>query len=232
MSKKRKKEYIRLTFNSRDEWLNARALGGSSIGAIFGVSPYKTKLELYRAIVSPAKKKKKNTTKNESMLYGIKSEPLIRKQFEIDFPEYKVIPPKNNEMFKSTRLPYLTATLDGRLIERATKRKGILEIKTHDIRNREDEMAWTNDIPYYYYLQTIHYLLVMNDHDFVIVVAKLRFWDYYHDNGKKLLRTEYRYYIIERNERLEDIANVEKVVRHFWEYNVEKRIMPEVVITY
>ncbi|MFA5485785.1 MAG: YqaJ viral recombinase family protein [Bacilli bacterium] len=230
---KEKKLYTRQTFGSREEWLGSRGMGGSSASAILGVNPWKSKLELYKSIVAPAEKNiKVETAPNEAMQYGILSEPLIRKQFALDHPQFKVIAPRSFEMFRRIDKPYLTATLDGRLLETATGRKGILEVKTRDIRNRADDQDWQGQLPQNYFIQVMHYLMVMNDFDFAIVVAKLRFFDYFHEEGKKLLRTETRYYHIERSEVAQDIENLEKLETHFWENNVLKKRLPKVEITF
>lgn len=203
-------------------------MGGSSASAVLNQNPWMSKLELYKSIVSPAKKNiKSDRAPNEMMAYGIKSEPLIRRQFILDHPHLRVITPRSFEMFRRKDKPYLTATVDGRIIVRDNKlRKGVLEIKTRDIRNRADDQAWQGQLPQNYFIQVMHYLMILNDFDFAVVVAKLRFYDYFHEDGKKLLRTETRYYHIERSEVEEDIANLEKVLTHFWEHNVQKRIIP------
>ncbi|MCK9236393.1 MAG: YqaJ viral recombinase family protein [Acholeplasmataceae bacterium] len=229
---KTQKLYKRETFTSRDEWLSARGMGGSSASAILGVNPWMSKLELYKTIVAPAKFNIKKDNTNEAMAYGIQSEPLIRKEFILDHPHLKVLTPRSHEMFRRTDKPYLTATIDGRIIDKATNRKGVLEIKTRDIRNRADDQAWQGQLPQNYFIQVIHYLMVLNDFDFAVVVAKLRFFDYYHEEGKKLLKTETRYYHIERSEVKKDIENLEKVETHFWEHNVEKRKLPKIEITF
>lgn len=227
------KNYTKETFKGREEWLKARGFGGSSASAILGKNPYMTTLELYKAIVMPSKHPL--VKGNESMAYGTKCEPLIRKLFAYDHQEqYRVHSPKNNEMYRRIDKPYMTATLDGLLYEKKTKRKGILEIKTHDVRNRKDEDVWKDHIPENYYIQVLHYLLVMNDCDFVVLTAKLRFFDYFNANGKKLLKSEIRYYYIDRNDEhiQKDLAFLEKKETEFWENNVQKKIMPSLKITF
>ena len=219
-------KYIKETFKTKQEWLKARAFGGSSASAILGVNPYMSKLELYRAIVMP--NKHPLFKENESMFYGTKCEPLIRKIFAYDFPQYRVHTPKNNEMYRRTDKPFMTATLDGILTEKGTKRKGVLEIKTHDIRNRKDEENWAQHIPDNYYVQVLHYLLVMNDFEFALLTAKLRFFDFFSADGKKLLKTEIRYYYIDRNDEQvkKDLELLERKETEFWENNIQKKIMP------
>lgn len=227
-----KKLYTKETYSKKDkgEWLNHRGLGGTSASAITGNSPYKNILELYADIMCPSKSEVEST--NESMTYGILCEPIIRKLFAIDFKKYKVHTPKGIEMYRRIDKPYMTATLDSTLTEIATGRKGVHEIKTHDIRNKEDELEWKDHIPQKYYEQVIWYLVVLPDYDFVEVTAKLNFYDYYDPEGKKLLRSETRYYHIERADVSKHVSNLEKLVTRFWEHNVEKGIIPEMKISF
>lgn len=228
-----KKLYKKETFNSKEEWLKKRGFGGSTASAILGKNPYMTALELYRAIVMPNKNPLYQT--NEAMSYGTKCEPLIRKLFAYDFDnKYAVHTPRNNEMYRRIDKTYLTATLDGILTERKTGKKGILEVKTHDIRNKADNEKWSDHIPDNYYIQVLHYLMVMNDFEFAILTAKLRFYDYYNSDGKKLLRTEIRYYYIDRMDEnvAKDIAFLEKKETEFWEENVVKKKLPKVEIKF
>lgn len=225
--------YVKETFASKEEWLKARGMGGSSASAILGKNPNMTIVELYKAIVMPSKHKMESI--NESMAYGTKCEPLIRKLFSYDFKEkYRVHSPSNFEMYRRIDKPYMTATLDGIIKEKKTHRKGILEVKTHDIRNKQDLKEWSEHIPDNYYIQVLHYLLVMTDFDFAILTAKLKYYDYFNEDGKKLLKTEIRYYYIDRNdERIKkDLAFLEKKETEFWENNVLKKKIPVLKLTF
>lgn len=225
-----RKKYKRLQYKSREEWLNARIIGGSSASAIVGKSPYKSKFEIYTDLTTARKGGEKAS--NEAMEYGTKLEPLIRKEFAYDHPQYKVFAPKGHEMFARIDKPWMTATLDGHLVHKISKKKLILEIKTHDIRNREDDEEWKVTIPINYFIQVIHYLNVMNDYIGVILVARLRFFDYYHQDGKKLLRTETRYYFIDRKDEeiQKQMKFLEQAETKFWEENVTKHKPPKTTV--
>lgn len=227
MQKGTAKNYTREIFKTKEEWLKHRGLGGSSASAILGKNPYMSKLELYRAIVMP--NKNPLIKQNESMYYGTRCEPLIRNLFAYDHDDlYRVHTPKKYEMYRRIDKPYMTATLDGVLTEKGTQKKGILEVKTHDVRNRKDEEEWKDHIPENYYIQVLHYLLVMNDCEYVVLTAKLKFYDYFNADGKKLTKTEIRYYYIDRNDEhiQKDLAFLEKKETEFWEENVQKKVMP------
>lgn len=226
-----KKLYKRETFKSKEEWLNNRGFGGSSASAILGCNPYITIIDLYKSIVFGKAKKIDET--NESMQYGTRCEPLIRELFKYDFEnKYKVHSPSHYEMFRRKDKPYLTATLDGIITDLSSGEKGILEIKTHDIKNMKDADYWSDYIPQNYYVQCLHYLVVMNDFSFVILCAKLRYFDYYDPNGKKILRQEIRYYRLERKELEKELNMLEKKETDFYENNVLKKIMPTLKIKF
>lgn len=231
MEKNLSKKYIVEKFKTKEEWKNARGLGGTSVSSITGSSTYKNILELYAEIVSENDLDVKAT--NESMSYGILCEPIIRKLYSIDFAKkYKVHTPRNFQMYRRKDKKYMTATVDGTLMEINTKIKGIWECKTHDIKNHEDELEWRDHIPQRYYEQVIWYLVVLNDFDFVEVTAKLNFYDYFDSQGKKLLKSEIRYYHIERKDVEKDVTKLEKIVTRFWEKNVCQGIIPEMKITF
>ena len=225
-----KKNYKREKFKNKKDWLEARGLGGTSASAITGSSRRRTILDLFTNIMCP--KKFKVDSVNESMQYGIACEPLLRKIFALDFPQYQVLTPRNFEMYRRIDKPYITATIDSMLIENETGRKGILEIKTHEVRNREDEEEWNGHIPQDYYEQVVWYMVCMNDMEFVRVMAKLNFYDFFDPDGKKLLRSEIRYYTIERSEVSKDIIALEKKGTRFWENNIKKGIIPDIKIEF
>lgn len=214
-------------FGSNAEWLNNRGLGGSSAAAILNKNPYLSLMELYNSIKFGRKKEKEKS--NEILEYGHKAEPLIRKIFELNFKyKYKVFAPKNNEMYRCVEYPEMTATLDGRLEDIVTKEKGILEIKTHDIKNSQDLENWNNHIPDNYFAQLLHYFIVMDDYSFAWLVAKLKFYKIV-DGARVLDREEIRYYFIKRSEVEKEIAYLKKKEIEFIE-NTRKGIMPTVKI--
>ena len=181
---RRRRKYKRLTFKTREEWLQNRVIGGSSASAIVGKNPYKSKFDLYTDLTT--KRKIGDSVQNQAMEYGHNLEPLIRKAFAYDHPQYIVKTPKNNEMYCRLDKPWMTATLDGQLIHKISKKKFILEIKTHDIRNKkDDEMSLNinNDI--------YRLLKVLNEiEDFKRLLI---FTDYNNDSNKDEIRWKQDY---------------------------------------
>lgn len=228
-----KKLYKKEIYKTKEEWLDARGFGGSSASAILGFNPWMTILDLYKAIVS--KKKENSTTdqSNESMQYGTRCESIVRDLYSLDYEStYKVHKPYKFEMYRRIDKPYLTATPDGLLLSKVDGKKLIWECKTHDIKNRTDDEMWANSIPQNYFIQCLHYLVVMQDYDGVILNAKLRYFNYYNSDGKKLLYQKIIYHTIWRSEVLDQIEYLEKKETEFWENNIQKKIMPQIIIKF
>ena len=225
------KKYVKETFRNRSDWLKSRGIGGSSASAILGLSPWSNKLGLYCAIISdePPEDESGDT---ESMQYGTQCEKHIREIAKLNLAQdgMRVTGPKAYEMYRRTDKPWMTATVDGTIKDLRTGAKGILEIKTHDVRGRKDLAEWDGKIPDNYFVQVLHYMAVLTDCEFAILVAKLRFYDY--SDGRRLSREEIRYYRVERKDpdTARQIAYLEKKETEFWEGNVLPRIMPKVTI--
>lgn len=219
------KTYKKEKYKNKEDWYNnhTKFLGGSSAGTIYGVNKWKSILELYNDIVNDTEHKE---ITNENISLGVASEPLIRKTFALNFPNYKVRNPKGWESYIRLDKPYLGATVDGILTDKETNEKGILEIKTFDVRRKEDLEEWNGKIPMQYYCQVIHYLMVMTDCKFVKVVAQLRMFDWNSSESVKVkeLRTIIKH--IERADVEADIKKLEDLETDFWTNHIETRTPP------
>lgn len=227
------KIYRKETFKTRSEWLSARGIGGSSASAILGVNPWQTPLGLYNSIVFSKEGEREEEKRTPALDYGSGAEGLIRRIHALDgqnLGQWRVIGPgRLHAMYRRKDKPWMTATIDGTVVE-PDGRKGVLEIKTHDIRGREDRESWeSNQLPQNYYVQVLHYLAVLNDYQFAVLVAKLRYFDY-SSGERRLDRTEIRYYRIERLDKQAEIDLLEEKETSFWEENVQKRVPPKVLI--
>lgn len=227
----RKRLYHHLTFKSKKDWIGSRVIGGTTASQICGHNKWKSKMEVYLDLTGRLRPTEIN---NEAVKRGQLLEPHLRALFGVNFPQFKVLNPRSFDMYVRNDKPYMTATLDGRLIHKITKKKYILEIKTHDIRNRADEEEWNNTIPSYYFDQIMWYLAVMTDYEGAYLEAHLNFYDYFNADGKKLLRTEIRYYYYDRRD--EEIARyikyIENTCTQFWEENIVKGIPPKTTIEF
>lgn len=227
-----KRLYKKEIYKNKDDWLKNRGLGGSSASAIIGANPWMTKLDLFKAIVLKGGKKQISQS-NEAMQYGTRCEPLMREMFILNYEgTYKVHQPYKFEMYRRVDKPYLTATPDALLTRISDGLKGVYECKTHDIRNRADDEMWKDSIPQNYFIQCLHYFVVLPDREFLILHAKLRYFDYYHEDGKKLLYEKIIYHTIWRSEVIKQIEYLEKEETKFHDYNIEKKIMPKMTIKF
>lgn len=224
------KIYQVLKPRSRDEWLMLRGIGGSSAGLICGVKGFgdRTLFDLYLECIGRGKK----NVSNEAIEKGNALEPLIRDQVRVYVgKQYKVqSPPKNNWVYVRRDKKYMTASLDGVLTDIKTGEKGVLEIKTHEIRSRADAEEWENGtLPQQYYVQVLHYLNVTG-WNYAVLVANLEYYKYEETTGRRLDHVDQRYYYFKSEEIKADLKYEEDKVTEFWESNVEKRIPPEIKV--
>lgn len=214
-------------FQTKENWLNSRGFGGSSASAILRKNPYKNLIDIYRQWNDPNYVAEDKDS--ECLKYGRDAEDLIRKIYALDMEnKYKVHSPNGFEMYRRIDKPFMTATLDGILTDIESNEKGILEIKTHDIRSKADDEMWKTTLPDNYYIQVLHYLAVMSDYKFVVLVAKLRYFDYFNEGGKKLLKTEFRYYYIDRNEKQKEIDYLEQAETDFYNNYILTKVIPPI----
>lgn len=211
--------------HDEETWLKARVsgLGASEASAVLGLNPYMSNVDLWR--IKTGRKKAANISSDAHVAYGHNAEGPIRELFALDYPEYDVSYGGAFDMVSSEAHPWAFATLDGRLVERATGRKGVLEIKTTEILRSMQKEKWRDKIPDNYFVQVLHQLLVTG-WDFAILHAQLkRVWD-----GE--IKTERRSYLIEREDVLEDIKILEDAEIKFWRMVQEDRqpdlILPEI----
>ncbi len=191
------------TFNSREEWLAARTsyIGGSDIGAILGINPWMSNVDLWE--IKTGRKKQKDISKDPLVEYGTRAEEHLRAIFALDYPQYKVEYAEHN-MWMNDKYPMFHASLDGFIAEIDTGRHGIWECKTstvNSIAQLKEKWGQGNDlhIPQTYFAQVLLYLLV-TEFDFVELTAQIKFGF----NKNK----ETRQYHIERTEVEEDIAYI------------------------
>ena len=119
--------------------------------------------------------------------------------------------------------PFIFATLDGRLKEKATGRLGVYEGKTTEILRSMQKEKWKDRIPDNYYVQVIHQLIATG-WDFAVLNAQMkRVFD-----GD--VRTETRRYFIERAEVQDDIDYLLAEEVKFWTEYVQKDCEPPLIL--
>ena len=133
--------------DNRTDWLKARrkGIGGSDAASVLGISPWKSNVQLWEEKTGITEPE--DISDKEAVRFGKESEAAIRRLF-------------------------IFATLDGELTDQ-TGRKGILEIKTTEIRRSIDWKKWNGQIPDYYYAQVVHQML-SRGYEFAILKARIR----------------------------------------------------------
>ncbi len=189
---------------NRTEFLAARrtGIGGSDIGAILGVSPFKTSLDVYQAKVNPSPEE----DETELTYWGHALEPVIIDRFARDHGIAVVRPAK---IARHPKHDWMVANLDGII---PGDKPGVLEIKNV---NQFAAKKWgeegTDELPLTYVAQVAWYMAVM-DFDYAIVAALF--------GGN-----DYREYRVERDAELEQTLITRGYA--FWHYNVLKQTPPE-----
>ena len=189
-----------LSYDNEDNWheLRAKRIGGSDIGAIIGVNPYKSIVDVY-----VDKTEGSNFKGNELTHWGHMLEGTILKEFSNKHKELIVY-----EVPYSVVNDFLIANLDGALKDKETGDYGVLEIKTTSLWNKKD---WEDDvIPQYYYAQVQHYLM-LTGYKFAYIAVLI--------GGQ-----QYKEFKIERNE--EDIELIRNKATEFYQENLLKKIPP------
>ena len=214
---------VMLELGSREEWLTARSgrIGGSEASAVVGLNPYMSNTDLWD--IKMGVKIPEDISEKPYVRYGHDAEPLLRDLFRLDFPDYKVGYVDNN-LFINSRFPWAHASLDGWLQD-PEGRTGILEIKTTEILQSMQKEKWKDRIPDNYYLQVLHYMMVM-EADFACLKAQLKY-DYGGD-----IYLQIRHYWIERSDVEDDIRILEEREEEFWHHmKTRKRpatLLPEI----
>lgn len=203
--------------NSREEWLKERGsrIGGSDAACLIGLNPWKSNVQLFREKMHPENVKEMD---NEAMAYGREAEPLLRRLFELDHPDHRIIYVENN-LWLNDKYPFAHASLDG-WTSRDEYCGGVLEIKTATIRSRMQAQEWEGRIPNNYYCQVLWYMMV-TEAQYAYVTALLR-----REGGDSIIRTHY----IERDKNVEaDIEILKNTGTWFWE-NLQKGHEPALIL--
>lgn len=205
------------------EWHAARlkGIGASEASAIIGCNPYMSNQDLWK--IKTGRKTAPDISSNAHVAYGHAAEGPIRELFALDYPEYEVTYGGAFDMVRHPAYPWLFATLDGRLVERETGRRGVYEGKTTEILRSIAKEKWRDGVPQNYYVQNLHQLLATG-WDFAVLHAQLkRVWE----GEIKSTRQTYR---IERHEVQNDLDFLLEKEIEFWEKYVQRDIMPPLIL--
>lgn len=183
-----------------DDWhtLREKRIGGSDVGAILGVNPYKSIIDVYIDKTEGSTFKGNNATHWGHMLEG-----TIIKEFASRHKELQVFDAPFSIVDN-----FLIANLDAVLRDKENGDFGVLEIKTTSLWNKKE---WEEDtIPQSYYAQVQHYLM-LSGYKFAYVAVLI--------GGQ-----EYKEFKVERSE--EDIALIREKATEFYKENILKQIPP------
>lgn len=184
----------------KQEWLRyrKRGIGGSDAGAVCGLNPYRTAIQVYYDKTSDEAEE----TDNEAMRQGRDLEEYVAKRFT-GVTGKKVR--RANAMFYHEEHPFMLADVDRMVVGENAG----LECKTASPYAADH---WENEqIPLSYQMQCYHYMAVCSAEAWYIAVL--------------IYGREFKFYRIERDEEI--IANLIQIERHFWENHVQKGILPE-----
>jgi len=201
---------------TRDAWLELRkkGIGASDASAVVGMNPYKTNIQLWEE--KTGRREATDISDKPYVKYGIEAERPLRELFALDHPKY-IIEYDEFDMHYNKQYPFIFATLDGRIIERETDRKGNLEVKTTEILRSMQYENWKDKVPDNYYIQVLHQLLATG-YEFTVLKAQLK--TVYRDGE---IRLNTRHYHIERSEVAEDIDWLLQEEIKFWKCVEEDR---------
>ena len=135
-------ETERLHFETREEWLEGRmqGIGASEAAAVVGMSPWMSKLELWRLKVGA--EKARDLSGSAAVSRGVRMEPALRSLYAAMHPNCTVDYFPYDILYQAER-PYIFATLDGEITDEHG-RKGVLEIKTSQWQGRVGEVGWAD----------------------------------------------------------------------------------------
>lgn len=177
-----------------------RGIGGSDAGAIAGVNPWRTPLDVYLEKTEGVQQEQ-----NDAMLWGTLLEDIVAQEYQRRTGrEIAVLEPAAHPKHR-----WMLATPDRQAIIDGIK--GILEVKTARTRSDQWGEPGTDEVPFSYRLQVAHYLAVYG-----LPIAELAVLF--------LAEREFSVYRFERDSELEqDLIQIEG---DFWEQHVLARVPP------
>ena len=183
----------------KKEWLRYRkgGIGGSDAGAVCGLNPYRTAMEVYYDKTSDEIEE----IDNEAMRQGREFEEYVARRF-MEATGKKVR--RANALYYDERHPFMYADVD-RLV---VGENAGLECKTASPYMADQ---WKGGkIPLSYQIQCYHYMSVFQADAWYIAVL--------------IYGKEFQFHRIERDEAvISDLIHIEK---NFWKDHVEKKILP------
>ncbi|MBR1597320.1 MAG: YqaJ viral recombinase family protein [Lachnospiraceae bacterium] len=185
----------------KDEWriLRQGGIGGSEAGAVCGVNPYMSPLDVYK---NKTEELPEEEDEKEAVRVGHDLEEYVAKRFS-EATGLKVR--KSNYMFQSVEHPFMIADVDRLIVGEDAG----LECKTV---NAYGESNWKDGkIPLHYLMQCYHYMAVTGKRIWYIAAL--------------IMGRAFVYYRIEWDGEV--ISRLIDIERKFWSENVSKRVLPD-----
>lgn len=188
---------------SEEKWLEMRrrGIGGSDIGAILGLNPYKTALTVWMEKRGLAKPQEPNVHTE----FGERMEPVLRRWAQDELGEgFTVL--SSPYLYEHPLANFLIANIDG-VVLRGDEVYAGLELKTAG----DWQAKWWKgeEVPDSYYAQVAHYMSVTGLQRWVIGALV----------GKNFFTRE-----VPRND--EFIAEMDRKAKEFWTHYVLAGVMP------
>lgn len=213
-------EKIKLRHNS-PEWLAFRknGIGASDASAVLGMSNRVTNIELWEEKVGL--RKPKDISDDERVQYGQAAEKHLIALFALQYKgRYKVKVDKNVVYLRNG---FQFASLDSELTEIETGERGIHEDKTVFADSSLVWSKWRNQIPYNYYVQILHQMLVTG-WKFAIINPEFRWVDKDGEIATQTLRIKIR-----ADEVAADMKYLDEAEHEFWGY-VKRKERPPLIL--
>lgn len=195
---------------NRKKWLEERkrGLGGSDAGIILGLNPWKNEYDLWMEKTYRANPE--DISDKPVVQYGLKAEKHLIELFKLDYPNLEVTENPDNKMEIHPEYEYIRATVDGYL-KGESDEKGILEIKTTTLRNKNSIEEWNEKVPETYYAQILHYMNVLKADFGILRVLKKNIWSN---------KAEIEDYTITRAEAEEDLKYLLEKEVEWWNRHI------------
>ena len=215
-----------IIFESKEEWLKLRmcGIGGSDMSGILGHSKYRSRIDIYNS-----KLYEQEQLKSYAIDYGNFFEKILFMTFQWKYQDDFETLDYKDIMFRNYFTPCLQASVDGVLVEKLTKKVGLLEIKTAQMRKTQwYDSDGNKSIPQDYLDQALHYF-VTTGVDFVIFYVQIDLQSREDvDRDSEILKPRR----INREDVLKQLEIIEKEAISFWNSYVIKKIEPTKRIVY
>lgn len=189
----------------REQWLQLRrrGIGGSDAGAVCGLNPYTSAMDVYLDKTSQTTETEDND--NESMRLGRDLEQYVAERF---CEETGLKVRRSNNMYVHPEYPFMIADVD-RLV--VGKEDGLIGLECKTASPYSVDKWKDGKVPAHYLAQCYHYMAVLDAKAWYIAVV--------------IYGKEFKYIKIDRDEEV--IQNLIQIEKDFWENHVMAEVMPE-----